>query len=322
MSIFNGRPAKIAGTGIYIPDNIMTNADFEKILDTNDKWIFERTGIRERHFASQGEKCSDLAYNAAVAALKDADIKPEDIDMVLVGTNSPDMIFPSVSCVVQGRLGAVKAGAMDVLAGCTGSLSALSVAASGIASGIWNNVLVIGAESFRDIMDWTDRGTCILFGDGAGACVLTVSEGHERFLATRLLAAGTKHDLIMLEKKGEKDPSLIVKMKGNEVFKFVNTEMPKFINDFCKDLKMKPDQVDFWIFHQANARIIDGVFKRLNVPVEKTYMNLEKYGNTSAASLMITLHEAIESGCIKSGDKVCFVAFGAGMTFGALIYEA
>jgi len=320
MSSFKGRPVKIAGTGKYIPDTVMTNADFEKILDTNDKWIFERTGIRKRHFASPDEKCSDLAYNAAVAALEDAGMKAEDIDMVLVGTNSPDMIFPSVSCIVQGRIGAAKAGAMDILAGCTGSLSAMSVAVSGIASGVWNNVLVIGAESFRNIMDWTDRSTCILFGDGAGACVLTVSDGDARFIGAKLLADGTKHDLITLE-KGENETSESLKMKGNEVFKFVNTEMPKFIKSFCKELKMEPDKVDFWIFHQANARIIAGVFKRLNISVDKTYMNLEMYGNTSAASLMITLHEALDSGCIKKGDKVGFVAFGAGMTFGALIYE-
>lgn len=321
MTSFCGRPAGIAGTGMYIPEKIMTNSDFEKIVETNDKWILERTGISQRHYAADDEKCSDLAYNAAVAALQDAAMKAEDIDMVLVGTNSSETVFPSVSCKVQGRLGAVNAGAIDVLAGCTGSLSALSLAVSGIASGIWENVLVIGAESFNDIIDWTDRGTCILFGDGAGACVVTSSKGHGKFTATQLLSDGTCHDMIKVE-KDENHSSPVVKMKGNEVFKFVSTVMPKFIKGFCEDAGTTPEQVDFWIFHQANTRIIEGVFRRINVPMDRTLMNLQNYGNTSAASLMITFHEAMEKGLIKSGDKVCFVAFGAGMTLGALLYEA
>ncbi|NLW61375.1 MAG: beta-ketoacyl-ACP synthase 3, partial [Synergistaceae bacterium] len=253
--------------------------------------------------------------------LEDAGISPEEIDMVIVGTNSPDTIFPSVSCKVQGRLGAVNAGAIDVQAGCTGSLTALSVAASGISSGIWDKVLVIGAEVFREIIDWTDRGTCILFGDGAGACVISVSEEKGGFISTRLLAEGTGHEMLRLE-CDENNITPVVKMKGNEVFKFVNTVMPKFIKGFCEDSGITPEDIDFWVFHQANTRIIDGVFKRLHVSQEKTLINLPDYGNTSAASLMITLHEAIEAGRIKSGDKVCFVAFGAGMTLGVLLYEA
>jgi 3-oxoacyl-[acyl-carrier-protein] synthase III len=218
-------------------------------------------------------------------------------------------------------IGAVNAGAIDIQAGCTGSLTALSVAASGISSGIWDKVLVIGAEVFRDIIDWTDRGTCILFGDGAGACVVGAAEGDGGFTSTRLLADGTGHEMIRLE-SDEDHIMPIVKMKGNEVFKFVNTVMPKFIKGFCQDSGLTPEEIDFWIFHQANTRIIDGVFKRLNVSQEKTLINLPEYGNTSAASLMITLHEAMGSGRIKDGDKVCFVAFGAGMTLGALLYQA
>lgn len=321
MIKYIGRSTKILGTSKYIPEKIMTNKDFEKIVETNDQWIVERTGIKERHFASQDEKCSDLAYKAAVLALEHAGVDPEDIDMVLVGTNSPDTIFPSVSCKVQGRLGAVNAGAIDIQAGCTGSLTALSVAASGISCGIWDKVLVIGAEVFRDIVDWTDRGTCILFGDGAGACVIGVSEEKGGFLSTRLLADGTGHEMLRLE-SDENNITPVVKMKGNEVFKFVNTVMPKFIKGFCEDSGITSEEIDFWIFHQANTRIIDGVFKRLHVSQEKTLINLPEYGNTSAASLMITLHEAMEAGRIKSGDKVCFVAFGAGMTLGVLLYEA
>lgn len=321
MIKYIGRSAKILGTSKYIPEKVMTNKDFEKIVETNDQWIVERTGIKKRHFAAEDEKCSDLAYKSALLALEDAGISPEEIDMVIVGTNSPDTIFPSVSCKVQGRLGAVNAGAIDVQAGCTGSLTALSVAASGISSGIWDKVLVIGAEVFREIIDWTDRGTCILFGDGAGACVISASEEKGGFISTRLLAEGTGHEMLRLE-CDENNITPVVKMKGNEVFKFVNTVMPKFIKGFCEDSGITPEDIDFWVFHQANTRIIDGVFKRLHVSQEKTLINLPDYGNTSAASLMITLHEAIEAGRIKSGDKVCFVAFGAGMTLGVLLYEA
>ncbi len=197
MIKYIGRSAKILGTSKYIPEKVMTNKDFEKIVETNDQWIVERTGIKKRHFAAEDEKCSDLAYKSALLALEDAGISPEEIDMVIVGTNSPDTIFPSVSCKVQGRLGAVNAGAIDVQAGCTGSLTALSVAASGISSGIWDKVLVIGAEVFREIIDWTDRGTCILFGDGAGACVIGVSDSEGGF-TTRLLADGTGHEMLAL----------------------------------------------------------------------------------------------------------------------------
>jgi 3-oxoacyl-[acyl-carrier-protein] synthase-3 len=322
MNLINGRPARIAGTGKYIPEKVMRNSDFEKILDTNDKWIVERTGIKERHFAAQGQKCSDLAYNAAILAIEDSGLTAEDIDMVLVGTNSPDSAFPSVASKVQGRLGAINAGAADIQAGCTGSLAAMSIGIAGIACGMWENVLVIGAEVFGDILDWTDRSTCILFGDGAGACVLSAARGETRgFIASKIVSDGTKHNYITLE---DEDGSVVnkVRMRGNDVFKFVNTALPVFIKDFCKDAGITPEQVDFWVLHQANVRIIDSLFRRIGVPTEKTLVNLENYGNTSAASMMITLDEAMKSGRIRSGEKVAFVAFGAGMTLGALLYEA
>ncbi|MCE5201679.1 MAG: ketoacyl-ACP synthase III [Synergistaceae bacterium] len=322
MKLIDGRFAMIAGTGKYIPERVMKNSDFEKFLDTNDKWIVERTGIKERHLAGEDEKCSDLAFNAAVFALKDSGLAPEELDMVIVGTCSPDSAFPSVASKVQGRLGAVNAGAFDVHAGCTGSLAAMSAGIAGIACGMWDNVLVIGAEVFRDILDWTDRGTCILFGDGAGACVLSVSsEKKGRFTASKLMSDGTKHNYITLEGENRDDPHK-VRMKGNDVFRFVNTALPVFIKDFCQDAGLTPNQVDFWVLHQANTRIIEGVFKRIGVSTEKTLINLENYGNTSAASMMITLDEAMKSGRIRSGEKVAFVAFGAGMTLGALLYEA
>lgn len=321
MTFFNGRPAKIIGTGRYIPERVMTNLDFEKFLDTNDAWILERTGIRERHFAAADEKCSDLAYNAAVEALADAKLSPKDVDMVLVGTNSPDTLFPSVASIVQGRLGAERAGALDVQAGCTGGLAAMTLAASGVASGLWDNVLVIGAERFEDFLDWTDRSTCILLGDGAGACVVSASAGGTgRFISSKLLSDGEKHDMITLD--GDNGSMKTFKMKGNVVFKFVNTALPGFIRNFCLESEIEPDKVDFWIIHQANTRIIEGVFKRLGIPIDRTHINIEQYGNTSAASMMIVLDEVRRGGQIKSGDKIAFAAFGAGMTLGAMLYEA
>ncbi len=321
MTIFNGRKAKISGTGVYIPEKIMKNTDFEKFLDTSDSWIYERTGIKERHFAADGERCSDLAYNAAVAALNDAKMSPETLDMIIVATNTPDSTFPSMSCKVQGRLGAVNAGAFDVLAGCVGGVAAIQTAVSGVVSGLWNNVLVVASEKFKDYVDWNDRSTCILFGDGAGACVLSTSnEGEGNFISSKISADGTKHDFLSNETENSGDPH-VIKMKGQDVFKYVSINLPKFIENFCEESKITPENVDFWIMHQANTRIIDSVFKRVGISIDKTLLNLEQYGNTSAASVMIALDESMKKGCVKQGDKVCFVAFGAGMTLGALLYE-
>ena len=322
MSMFAGRPVKISGTGVYIPEKIMTNADFEKIIDTTDSWILDRTGIKKRHFAAEDEKCSDLAYKAALDALNDSGLSALDLDMVIVSTNSPDSVFPAMSCKVQAMLGANNAGAYDLQAGCTGSLTAMHTAIAGISSGVWNNVLVVGAESFTKWLDWTDRGTCILFGDGAGACVLTVSsDGEGRFVSGKLQADGAKSDMITLESEGEEYPH-IFRMKGHDVFKFVSQNLPGFIKSFCDESEILPSEIDFWVLHQANTRIIDGIFKRLGIPSDRTLLNLENYGNTSSASMMIALYEALKGGRIKDKDKVAFVAFGAGMTLGALLYEA
>lgn len=322
MTIFHGRKAKISGTGIFIPEKIMENKDFEKFLDTSDSWIYERTGIKVRHFASDEERCSDLAYNAAVEAMKDAKITPDRLDMIIVASNTPDSTFPSMSCKVQGRLGAVNAGAFDLLAGCVGGVAAIQTAVAGIASGLWNNVLVIGTEKFKDYIDWTDRRTCILFGDGAGACVVSLSEeGEGSFISSKISADGTKHDLLTNEPEKPGDPHFL-RMKGQDVFKYVSINLPKFIVTLCEESNVDPKDVDFWILHQANTRILDSVFKRIGVSVDKALYNLDRYGNTSAASVMIALDESMKNGHIKRGDKVCFVAFGAGMTLGGLLYEA
>lgn len=322
MSLFKGEPVKIIGTGAYVPEKVMTNFDFEKILDTNNQWIVERTGISKRHFASDEQKCSDLAANAGAAALADAGISAEELDLVIVATNSPDCICPCTAARVQGAIGAVNAGAYDITSGCTGSLTALLTAIGGIAAGAWKNVLVIGAEDFARLLDWNDRSTCILFGDGAGACVLTRGEEDgPHFLAGEILADGTKEDLISFEPEKKEDP-LKLRMNGSAVFRFVNSHLPVFIKRFCEHSGITPADVDFWLLHQANTRIIDSLFKRLDVPTERTLTNLDRYGNTSAASLLITLDEAMKAGRMKRGEKTLFTAFGAGMTLGALLYEA
>lgn len=323
MALINGRPAKIAGTGMYVPKEVLTNADFEKFIDTNDEWITTRTGIKQRHFAAEGESVSDMAGKAAAEALKSAGLKAKDIDMILVGSTTPDSVCPPISARVQGELGAVNAGAFDVCAACTSSLSAMTTAAAGIASGIWNNVLVIGVESFRDFIDWQDRSTCILFGDGAGAAVVSAAgDGEGRFISARLLADGAKRDYITIESNSPEEAK-VVRMKGNEVFKFVNKVMPAFLADFCAESGITLDSADLWIMHQANTRINEGVLKKLGVPMDKTIINLENYGNTSAASMMITLHEAFKTGRFAAkGGNIVFVAFGGGMTLGAMLYEA
>ncbi len=322
MVMINGYPVKIAGTGKYIPEKIMTNFDFEKFLDTSDEWIQSRTGIKKRHIAADDEKCSDLACKAGLAALADAGLRPDELDLVVVATDTPDTYCPCTSAKVQGKLGAKNAGAYDVLAGCTGSLTAMLTAIGGIAAGVWNNVLVVGAEDFASVLDWNDRSTCILFGDGAGACVLSRSEeGGPRFVAGEVLADGAKYDLITIDKE-EGLPSPVLRMKGAEVFRFVNTHLPPFIKNFCEKSGVAPSEIDFWVLHQANTRIIDSLFKRLDVSTDRTLINLDNYGNTSAASLVVTLDEAMKEGRLKRGEKVLFTAFGAGMTLGALLYEA
>lgn len=320
MAIIKGIPVRIAGTGKYIPEKVMTNADFEKIMETSDEWIRERTGIKERHFAAEGENCCDLAAKAALAALDDVGMAPGEIDAVIVSTNSPETLCPCSAATVQGTIGAAKAGAFDVISGCTGSLTAMLSAISCISCGVWENALVIGAESFGSVIDWTDRNSAILFGDGAGACVLSRSTaGGGRFISGEITADGTKHDLITIGGGG--NPAKL-RMKGQEVFRFVNAALPPFIKNFCKESGTDPRDIDFWVLHQANIRITESLFRRLGVPQGRTLANLEKYGNTSAASLMINLDEAMKAGYIKAGEKIAFAAFGAGMTLGALLYSA
>ncbi|MEG1501889.1 MAG: beta-ketoacyl-ACP synthase III [Synergistaceae bacterium] len=323
MGFVSGRKVKILGTGIYVPEKVMYNSEFESFLDTSDTWIRERTGIEKRHFAAKGQKCSDLAYLAALDVLKKTGLPVEKLDMIIIASNTPDSLIPCMASKVQGRLNAVNAGAYDLQAGCTGSLTAMQNAIMGIACGLWDNVLVIGSEAFEKIMDWSDRGTCILFGDAAGACILSVADESEKqfFISAKLTADGLKHDYITNENNGDNEHNYL-RMKGHDVFKYVSLNLPKFINEFCSESKVDPTDVDFWVLHQANTRIIDGVFKRVGISTDRTLLNLGKYGNTSAASMLVALDESYREGRIKRGEKVAFIAFGAGMTLGGLLYNA
>jgi 3-oxoacyl-[acyl-carrier-protein] synthase-3 len=332
MGFFSGVPVSIKGTGMYVPEKVLTNHDLSNMVETSDEWIRERTGICRRHIAGDGELTSSVAEKAALSALENSGTAPHDLDMIIVATNSPDTLFPGVAPKVQGIIGADHAGAFDVQSGCTSGVYAISLAAGGIASGLWKKVLVIGAEVLSPIIDWTDRNTCILFGDGAGAMVLGMSEGEEgRFISSDLRSDGTKHDQITfagglvehpasaetLEKKLH-----FVNMKGNDVFRFVNRIIPPFLHQFCLDSGMKPEDIAWWFFHQANQRIIERAAERLGISPEKVVINIDEYGNTSAASVFIALHEFLGAGRIQKGDKLLFTAFGAGMTYGGIIYEA
>lgn len=332
MAVKFSVPVTILGTGAFAPEKVLTNQDLEKMVETSDQWITERTGIKERHIASSDENTSTLAARAGMAALEKAGVKPEELDMILVGTNSPDTIFPGVGPKVQGIIGADRAGACDIQAGCTGCVYALVLASSGIASGLWKKVLVIGAEVLSRLIDWNDRNTCVLFGDGAGAVVLGAGEqgSQNAFLGAELRSQGDAHDYITLPAGGSEMPASpetlkegkhFVQMKGNEVFKFVNKVLPPFLRNVCAEAGLEVDDIDSWIFHQANLRIVDGVLRRLKVSPEKAIVNLQKYGNTSAASVFLALNEGIENGSISKGDKVMITSFGAGMTYGAVIFQ-
>ena len=332
MPLFAGRPVFVLGTGMHVPKKVLSNQDLEKMVDTTDEWIVERTGIRTRHIAEPGVLTSDLAFQAGLDALASAGLRPEDLDMVMVATNSPDTLFPGVAAKVQGKLEATNAGAADIQSGCTGCVYALATAAAGIASGLWENVLVIGAEVLSRLIDWQDRNTCVLFGDGAGAVVLSSGEtgALARILSSDLRSDGTRHDLICLPGGLVEHPASnrtleenlhTVQMKGNEVFKFVNQALPAFLRESCEKTGLEPNGIDWWIFHQANRRIIDSVLKRLRVDPSKAIVNLDRYGNTSAASVFLAFHEALTEGKFVPSQKVLITSFGAGMTYGDIILE-
>jgi 3-oxoacyl-[acyl-carrier-protein] synthase-3 len=321
--------ARIIGTGAAVPKKILTNADLEKLVDTSDKWIMERTGIKQRHVVSEGEKFSDLCTRAADLALKRAHLRPEDLDMILVGTISPDMPFPATSCLVQRNLGASKAAASDVAAACVGFLYGLHMGDALIQSSKAENVLVIGGEILTRIVDWTDRSTCVLFGDGAGAAVLQATKGDHGILGTRMKSDGNYADFICMPGGGSNHPANdpktleeklpFIRMKGNETFKVAVKAMADVSSELLREQGFPLEQVDLFIPHQANDRIINAVGERLKIPPEKVYKNIERYGNTSAASIPIALDECVREGRIEEGDLILLTAFGAGLVWGSVL---
>jgi 3-oxoacyl-[acyl-carrier-protein] synthase III len=302
--------AGVLGVGKYVPEKIVTNHDLEKIVDTNDEWIRSRTGIEERRIAEDGMDTSDMAYEAAVEALKHADIKAEEIDMILVATVTPDQPFPSVSCMLQERLGAKKAAAMDISAACAGFMYGMVTAKQFIESGAYKHVLIVGVEKLSKITDWKDRNTAVLFGDGAGAVVMgRVSEGRG-ILSFELGADGTG------AKHLYQDEYII--MNGREVFKFAVRQMADSSVNVIEQAGLTKDDVDFLIPHQANIRIMEASRQRLELPEEKMSKTIKKYGNTSSSSIPIAMVEELEAGKIKDDDVIVMVGFGGGLTWGAI----
>lgn len=317
------------GTGFYVPEKVLTNRDLEKMVDTSDEWIRTRTGISERRIAEKGVGTSELSSKAALIALKDAKVKPEEIDLIIAATTTGDMPLPSCACFIQQRIGAVNAAAFDLAAACAGFVYALVTADQFIKSGMYKTILVIGADLISPYVDWTDRSTCVLFGDGAGAVV--VKEVPSGGILSSVLGSDGRHaDLLKICAGGSKIPASTesvknkghyLQMTGSEVFKLAVRGMSDAVNQALDKAKVKKEEITCFIPHQANQRIIDAVGERLGVPKEKVFVNLQKYGNTSAASCVIALCEALQEKKIKKKDKVVFATFGSGLVWGAVVME-
>ncbi len=319
--------AGIRGIGVYVPERILTNRDLEKMVDTSDEWIVNRTGIRERRIVSEGMATSDLACLAAERALADAGVGSEELDLIIVATNTPDMLFPATACLVQDRLKARRAGAFDLQAGCTSFLYALTVANNFIATGAYKYVLVIGAECMSRIINWRDRNTCVLFGDGAGAVVVGKVPGGCGILSYLLRSEGSGGPLITMPAGMSRLPAShetvekglhYVHMNGREVFKFAVKVLEESCLTVLAEAGLTLNDLDLLIPHQANARIIEAAAKRLNLPPEKVVMNIDRYGNTSAATIPLALFETLAEGKIRDGDNLVMSGFGAGLTWGAV----
>lgn len=319
----------ILGTGSFVPEKKLTNFDLEKIMDTSDEWIKTRTGVSERRICDENIATSDLATNAALNAIKNANLSAEDIDLIIVATVTPDMAFPSTACLVQANIGAKKAAAFDIEAACSGFIYGLTIGKSLIESNMYKNVLVIGAETLSKIVDYNDRSTAILFGDGAGAAILgEVKEGG--ILSTYLGADGINGEYLTLPAGGSRTPSSIetvnnklhyVKMAGNDVFKFAVRVMEDSSVKAVEMAGLKLEDVNYLVPHQANIRIIEASAKRLKLPMDKVYVNIDKYGNMSAASIPVALDEACAKNKIKKGDNIVIVGFGGGLTWGSSLIK-
>jgi 3-oxoacyl-[acyl-carrier-protein] synthase-3 len=320
----------IKSTGAYVPEKVMTNSDLEKIVETSDEWITTRTGIKTRRIAAENEATSDMAYEAAKIALERAELSPKDVDLILVATVSPDMFFPSTGCVVQNKLGATKAAAIDLNAACSGYIYALVIASNFLITNSYKNALIIGAEKLSAFLNWEDRSTCVIFADGAGASVVTPSEGESKLLAYDLGVDGSFGDQLSVPAGGARMPASeetvrdhlhSIQMNGNAIFKIAVNRMRETFTKSMKKAGITNDDISLVIPHQANLRIIDSLRTYLKLPKEKVYVNIHKYGNTSAASIAIAFDEACNEGIIKRGDIIGFAAFGGGLTWGSAIIQ-
>lgn len=320
---------RITGTGSALPEKILTNADLERMVDTNDEWITTRTGIKQRRIASEGEYTSTFAVRAARQALAMAGIGPEELDLIILGTVTPDFPFPSTACIIQHELGAHNAAAFDLSAACSGFIYGLSIAESFIKSGAKKKVLVIGAEVLSRIVDWTDRNTCILFGDGSGAAVVEAREEDSGILSTHIYSNGSFWEALYQPGCGSRNPAshertiedrlFFIRMEGNDVFKHAVRAMEEAAFAALSANGLSPSEISLFIPHQANRRIIDATGKRLGLPDDKVFVNLHNYGNTSSASIPIALDEANRAGRLKAGDIVLLDAFGGGYTWGSAL---
>ncbi|MBS4536087.1 ketoacyl-ACP synthase III [Clostridium sp. D2Q-14] len=320
----------IIGTGSYVPDKILTNKDLEKIVDTSDEWITSRTGIKERRILDKDKSTSYMAEKAAKKAIESSGLNREDIDMIIVTTVTPDMAFPSTACIVQEKLGLKNAAAFDLEAACTGFIYGLSVGYSFIKSGLYENILIISADSLSKITDWEDRNTCVLFGDGAGAAVLSKVKDGRGLLSIDIGADGGGGELLTQPAGGSLKPASIdtvknklhyIKMEGNSVFKFAVKIMVDSSRKVMRKVGMNIDDINYLIPHQANMRIIESASKRLKIDSDKVCLNLDKYGNMSSSSIPVALDEAVRDGKIKENDNVLLVGFGGGLTWGATLIK-
>lgn len=321
---------KIVSTGSYIPEKVLTNKDLEQMVDTSDEWISTRTGIRRRHIASEDEAASNLAYEASIRALEKGGISAQDLDMIIVTTITPDMLFPATACILQDKLGVKDIPAFDLEAACSGFLYGLSIAAQFISTGAYRTILVVASEALSKITDWQDRNTCVIFADGAGAAILRPSQDGQGIISTYLGADGGGADLVGVPAGGSRKPASLetvrrrehyMRMKGNELFKRAVKVMIQAIDKALEMGNLSYKDLDFFIPHQANIRIIQAVTKRIDLPLEKVYINLHECGNISAASIAVALDQAMSEGKIKKGDKILLASFGGGLTWGSMVIE-
>jgi len=320
--------SKITGTGSFAPPRILTNYDLEKMVDTSDEWIIARSGIRERRIVEDGMVSSDLALEASKIALNEAGLEPDQIDLILVGTVTPDYLLPSTACILQDKLKIKNAAVMDIAAACSGFIYGLSIASAFIAMDQYKNILVIGVETLSKITNWSDRNTCVLFGDGAGAAVVSATTEEKGILGTFLSGDGSLANLLHISVGGTKVPltkenidlkQQYICMEGSEVFKSAVRAMEDAAEHIIQKVGLSPEEIDLLIPHQANIRIIEALAKRLKLPMEKVFVNIDRYGNTSSASVPIALDEARKKGLIKEGSNTVLVAFGAGFTWGSAV---